>query len=211
LRLFLVVLLLVFVVGSVTSGPTQLASVESNGTVITGPAANKIAKDQLSAANRELLASLPPPILDIYQPTMRWLGGRLAGVIADPERFLLILESWGERFAFLSLPMATLLLAVLFITKRQFFAFDHAIFSLHSLSALGLLLTLVFVLDRIIGDTAGWLLLAAPIHLFRHMRGVYGTGAAGTLIRMGLLFIGSVIGFGLIVTGLLAVGLYDMR
>jgi len=210
LRLFLVVLLLVFVTGSVPRTGQVVSITDGHGHQISDQAARSLADAQIAEANRQVEAELSPEIAKIYDASETWIAARVKSVLDDPERFLLILENWGERFAFLSLPMATLLLGLLFITKRQFFVFDHAIFSLHSLSALGLLLSLVFVLERIIGSPASWLLLAAPIHLFRHMRGVYGTGVVGTLIRMGLLFTGSVVGFGLILTGLLAVGLSGM-
>jgi len=214
LRLFLITLLLVFVTGSIHTNISSFR-VGDHGQLVASPNAtpdpNATAevKAQLADANCQVEQALPPQALSIYRATSGWLIGRLKAVAGDPERFLLILENWGERFAFLALPMSTLLLSVLFIARRKFFVFDHAIFSLHSLSAMGLLLSLVFVLERLAG-TGAWLLLAAPIHLFRHMRGVYGTGVASTLIRMALLFMGSVIGFGLIVTGLLAVGLTSM-
>jgi hypothetical protein len=42
------------------------------------------------------------------------------------------------------------------------------------------------------------------------MRGVYRTSVVGTLVRMGFLFIGSMIGGALIFVGLLLVGLSSM-
>jgi hypothetical protein len=53
-------------------------------------------------------------------------------------------------------------------------------------------------------------MLAAPVHLFFHMRGVYRTSVVGTIVRMGLLFVGSIIGGILIFLGLLWVGLSGM-
>jgi hypothetical protein len=61
--------------------------------------------------------------------------------------------------------------------------------------------------------TGGWsyiLLVAAPFHLFVHMRGVYQTSVFGTLIRMFLLFVASATGVGFILFGLLWVGLNGM-
>src|SRR5277367_472161 len=48
---------------------------------------------------------------------------------------------------------------------------------------------------------------AAPIHLFAHLRGVNATSVTGALIRMVLLFVGSVVGFTALMIGLLGVGL----
>jgi hypothetical protein len=67
----------------------------------------------------------------------------------------------------------------------------------------------MFLLGRF-WDGAGWLILLSPTHLFFHMRGTYGLGVFGTLLRMFLLFIGSAIGFGLFMLGLLLIGLYEV-
>ncbi len=64
--------------------------------------------------------------------------------------------------------------------------------------------------SRLTASVSDLILLAAPVHLFIHMRGVYGTGIFGTLVRMALLFIGSAIGAMLIFLGLLWVGLSGM-
>lgn len=96
------------------------------------------------------------------------LKERLTRTPADPERFYLILEQWSERFAILMLPIS----ALLFIFQRRFYLYNIAISSLHSLSALGLVIILAMAASTI-GD--GWsslILLPAPIHLFVHMRGV---------------------------------------
>jgi hypothetical protein len=139
-----------------------------------------------------------------------WLRQRVLGALADPERYFLVIESWSERFAFLMLPVSALLLSVLFVFNRQFYMFDHTIFSLHSLSAMGVMIITAMVLSVAIGDSAFLLLWAAPVHLFRHLRGVYRTSIVGTLIRMFLLFNGSLIAAAILFLGLLAVGLNGM-
>ena len=139
-----------------------------------------------------------------------WLRDRVSKTLEDPERFKLILEQWSERFAFLMLPLSALLLSILFIFQRRFYLFDHTIFSLHSLSAVGLLVILAMVLSLVIGDSAFLVLLLAPAHLFVHMRGVYRTSVIGTLVRMTLLFVGSAFAASLLMLGLVAVGLNGM-
>ncbi len=131
-------------------------------------------------------------------------------MLDDPRRFSLVVEAWAERFAFLALPMATLLLSLAFVFQRRFFVFDHAVFSLHSLSAVGLMVAASQALSPLIGGAAGLILWAAPIHLFAHLRGVYGTGVIGTLARMAFLFVGSAIIGVVLFLGLLLVGLNGM-
>jgi len=209
LRLFLVVLLLVFVVGSLPGrsfSPVQVNSVtQKDGTPgkleNMTPEQRAMAKKAVGQVKVNLGAEKP------NTEATNWLQERLQKVIDDPERFFLVLESWGERFAFLMLPLSTLLVAAAFLFRREFLLFDHVIFSLHSLSFLGLLISLVLVLPE---SVAGVLMLAAPVHLFVHMRGVYRTSILGTLLRMAWLFTGTLIGVVFIVMGLVAVGLNAM-
>ena len=87
------------------------------------------------------------------------------------------------------------------------FIFDHVIFSLHSLCFLGLLVSVSMAAPYDLGQ---FVLLAAPVHLFLHLRGVYRTSVFGTLARMAFLFAGSLVGVVLIILGLVAVGLNAM-
>jgi hypothetical protein len=220
LRLFLVVLLLVFVVGGLTSN-VKLVNVNT-GRPVSPAAKNSIVIapgqgfDSMTPAQQAKVKQMIGKVevhLGGDKPDVaatNWLQERLTRTLSDPERFSLILEQWSERFAFLMLPVATLLMSVLFIAQRRFFLFDHTIFCLHSLSAVGLLITLSMALSAVIDDWGGLLLLAAPVHLFVHMRGVYRTSIAGTLARMFLLSIVSLVAVVLLALGLVAVGLNGM-
>lgn len=136
----------------------------------------------------------------------KWLGPRLAYTTTHPREFGDALESWAHRAAIIFLPISTLLLAILFIFRRRVFIFDHAIFSMHSLSFMGLLATAITLLGLVpvINSVSGLLVFAAPVHLFAHMRGVYRTSIPGTLARMVLLLIFSIIAGFLLFLGVLA-------
>ncbi len=214
LRLFLVVLLVVFFAGSVGGrfGTVATVSTDSHGKTL---ASSKHDLGEMTPEEREkakqAIAKSEIVIMNRHNTSAGgWLKARLAHVMDEPERFKLILEQWSERFAFLMLPLAAGLLSLLFVFQRRFFVFDHIIFSLHSLSAVGLMLAVASGLTRLTGGLSQLVMLAAPVHLFLHMRGVYGTGVFGTLVRMTFLFIGSAIGAMLIFLGLLWVGLNGM-
>lgn len=219
LRLFLVVLLGIFLIGGITGG-TKLGRVSSTttvtdarGKVLHVTAIGPQTLDQLSPQERNALIDKVHVNLASDKPdeaASQWLRDRIRKTLADPERFQLILEQWSERFAFLMLPISALMLSILFIFQRRFYLFDHTIFSLHSLSAMGLAAIIGMTLSLVIGDWSALLFLPAPVHLFAHMRGVYRTGIVGTLIRMFLLFIGSCTAAGLLIVGLIAVGLNGM-
>ena len=213
LRLFLVVLLMIFLVGGLTGQRTG-GPFHPNATGGARNAARPL--DQLTPAERaSIVDSLRHGKSNIdfgksNQAAADWLRDRVSRTLADPERFYLILEQWAERFAILMLPISALLLSVLFVFQRRFYLFDHTIFSLHSLSAIGVAIIGAMLLSTVVGDTGLALLIPAPIHLFAHMRGVYRTSVLGTLVRMALLFVGSVMAAAMLVVGLIAVGLNGM-
>jgi hypothetical protein len=211
LRLFLVVLLMIFLVGGLTSQKAVTLGHDSTGDQISAKPL-----DQLTPAEKASVAetlSHGRSNIDLgasNRAAADWLKDRVTRTLADPERFYLILEQWAERFVILMLPVSAVLLSLLFAFQRRFYLFDHTIFSLHSLSAMGVAIIAAMLLSTVLDDSAFALLLPAPAHLFMHMRGVYRTSVLGTLIRMGLLFAGSVIAAAILVVGLVAVGLNGM-
>ena len=220
LRLFLVVLLAIFLIGGLTAGPGlgrvhSTTTTETNGRLVStgsttvglshlSPTQRAKLGQAIDSANVELGGTRP------NVAATAWLRDRLKRTIDDPQRFYLILEQWSERFAFLMLPVAALLLSLAFVFQRQFYLFDHTIFSLHSLSANGLLICAVLTLSSVFDEWAFLLLLAVPIHLFVHMRGVYRRSVLGTLTRMTVLSLGSLAAALLLVFALVAVGLNGM-
>ncbi|HWA61572.1 MAG TPA: DUF3667 domain-containing protein [Caulobacteraceae bacterium] len=138
-----------------------------------------------------------------------WLTSRARAAASHPEAFDAILSTWAQRMAVLALPMSAAILGLLFVFRRGVYMFDHLIFSMHSLSFQGLLFAVVSLGERLSG-WVGVLILASPVHLFFHLKGTYGLGVFGTLARMVLLFVGSLLGFVLIMAGLVLIGLYEV-
>jgi hypothetical protein len=175
LRLFLVVVVVFFLAGSLRDAvhPPSKPHVK-----VTPSSAAQHTKIDLGGNSR-------------LRALGAWLNPRVEYSSTHPREFAAAMESWAHRAAIIFLPISTLLLALLFMFRRRFFLFDHAIFSMHSLSFMGLLATAITLLGLVpgISGLAGLLVLIAPIHLFAHMRGVYDTSRAGTLARMLLLFI----------------------
>jgi len=203
-RLFLVVVLLVFFAGGLGPSRTNVITAkQGDGQVLSAPGI-KIGVTENTP---------PPPFeIDTGQGAFdHWMESHVRAALQNPDAFGHSLHAWGHRLAVLALPIAAALLGLLFaLPSRRFYLFDHLIFSMHSLSFQGLLLSLVFVINLAPGKVGDILLLAMPVHLFLHMRGTYGTGVFGTLGRMALLFIGSFIGAGVIMVILMFLGLNDV-
>ena len=185
MRLFLVMLLL-FATGSMFGHVRGL---------------RPLALDQQAAVAKALRAVPLPDAL------ASWLQAHVARAGADPRAFLDVAGAWSERFTFLMLPIGAVLLTLIFIADRRRSAYDHVIFTLHSLSFATLVMTLFALAPNAAGGLALFLLLLMPVHLFAHMRGVYRTGRTGTLLRMTILAVGSLIGILALVSGILFVGL----
>ncbi|HEX4097048.1 MAG TPA: DUF3667 domain-containing protein [Caulobacteraceae bacterium] len=180
LRLFLVVVLLFFLAGGLID--------RSSNVSVKAPAAGDMPIADIGGAQvmvRPLHTAGAPKILQT------WFLPRVLYAQSHHHEFSLILESWAHRFAILLLPVTALMMGVLFAFQRRFFLYDHLIFSMHSLSFMGLLLSINDVLGAlgVIGAVTGLLSLVMPVHLFVHMRGVYRTSIFGTLARMTLLFV----------------------
>jgi hypothetical protein len=121
----------------------------------------------------------------------KWFNPRLAHAVSHQREFAMALTGWLDRIAVVLLPISTLLLGALFFSRRRTFLFDHAIFSMHSLSLMGLLFAGITLLSMVatLRGLAALLALAAPAHLFFHLRGVYGSSVVGTFARMFLLLV----------------------
>lgn len=214
-RLFLVVLLLVFFAGglnfSVSHQQFKLAApgdpvVQSNLSLEERANLEQVlGKKRAHVQTKDIQLDISPD-----KGANAYWTGKVKHALEDPEALFTALEQWGHRFAILMLPIAALLLTIAFAFKKGVYVFDHLIFSMHSLSFLGLLVTAGFLLGMATSQV--WQILwLAPVHLFFHMRGTYRTGVVGTLARMTFLFFGSSIAVALLVGGLFVVGLATMH
>ena len=194
LRVFFVVLLLVFLVG------------ESVASTFNPPVITLNAKE---AADVQSLK------VSVYKPwdeaLSQWTRTHVTRVIAHPDAFIGAMAGWAHDFAFLTLPIFGFILAGIFLFRRGYVLFDHMIFSMHSLSFLGLLIVAAMVLDRAVGDNGLLLLWLAPVHQFFHMRGVYRTSLVGTAFRLGILATAATIAFSIVMLALVLVGMATLK
>jgi hypothetical protein len=227
LRLFLIVLLLVFFTGGLHLGDQGKVQFKVKSLDELSPAERAKVQQALGKAHIAVTPAAPTGAKAVgvgdaaSKSDQRGVDAKLHGFGAwlhaqgdvarkNPELFTMVLENWGHRFAVMMLPISALFLSILFVFQRRFYVFDHLIFSMHSLSFQGLLLSAMFLLGQVT-SYSGLLLLVSPVHLFVHMRGAYGTSALGTLLRMALLCIGSAVAVVLLMVGLIWVGLAAMH
>ena len=204
MRLFLVVVLVFLFAGGMNQ------SLRFTGPGVTTPSSRAGPGIQLSPRDA---APRSRQNQSIARPIQSWLLPRVLYASSHRREFTAVLEEWSHRFAIMMLPVSALLLSALFVFQKRFYIYDHMVFSMHSLSFMGLVLTLKTLIGQIpvVGGVGGILLLGMPAHLFVHLRGVYGTSIFGTLWRMVLLFAGALIAISLGFALLVAVGLSAME
>jgi hypothetical protein len=191
-RLFLIVVVLVFLAASLE--PQGKPAMQLNG-----PGGDFKTGEGL---NLKVV-----PVRD--DATAAWVTTRLKQAAKDPKAFEATLTEWAQRLAVLALPLSASLLGLMFFWRRGVYLFDHLIFSMHSLSFQGLLLSTTMLASLV----SGWfqlLFLIAPVHLFAHLRGTYGLGVFSTLWRMAVLFVSSIIVLVVALSGLVMIGLAEV-
>jgi hypothetical protein len=195
LRVFLIVLLLLFVAGDFVMARHHFDVLHLDP--------GEKAADAISKVKIEIDPAWDAMLTD-------WVRTHLGRAVAHPDALIAAMGDWAHRFAFMTLPISALMLSVIFMFRRGVVLFDHLIFSMHSLAFLGLVVVAMMLLDTAAG-WGGWLALLPPVHLFFHMRGTYGTGTVSTLLRMAVLFIASTLVFSLMMAGLVFVGLAVLK
>lgn len=187
LRLFFVMMLLAFTVGSVTG--------ETVNHIVIPP-------DQQA----KMLASIARLSVG-WRWADGWLHTHLDRAVARPEEVMAVMREWSERFIIAMLPIAAFMLWALYLPRRGFSLYDHAVVCTHSLSFVGLVFIASFLLGAVWSFLGVLVLLTLPAHLFVHLRGVYRRGVAGTLVRMALLAGGTSLAMTVLLAGLAGLGL----
>jgi len=114
----------------------------------------------------------------------------------NPDLALYKLQTSAYKYSWALIPISVPFVALLFLWRRQFKMYDHAIFVTYSLSFMMLLVTVVSVLMMI--GAPGWtygLLIAfgPPVHMFAQLRGAYALRRFSALWRtIALLVFGNV-------------------
>lgn len=109
----------------------------------------------------------------------------------NPELTIYKLKSTGAKFSFLLVPISLPFLWLLFWRRRDITMYDHAVFSLYSLSFMALMFAGLFVLKRLgLWTLAAWLFFCLPpAHMYLQLRGTYTLGRWPALWRTGALML----------------------
>lgn len=202
LRLFLVTVFVVLLVGGYVSGraPTQVRL--EDGSKL------EPAKIEAELKNSDLQVDLG---FGRSEAATAWLRENAPLAIEHPGALMAAMREWAHRLAIVVLPISAVLLWLMFFWRRGVYLYDHFIFSMHSLSFQGFLLSGVVLAGHFVAAPFGVVMALSPVHLFVHMRGTYRTGVVGTLVRMAILFAGSLVAFTLLLIGLAVLGVTELH
>jgi Protein of unknown function (DUF3667) len=103
----------------------------------------------------------------------------------NPELYLYRLENTAYKFLFMLIPISLPFLWLMFVGRRDVAVYDHAVFSLYSLSFMSLLIVVCALLGLVgVSELAVTLLLVVPpLHMFLQLRETYRLGLFGSLWR----------------------------
>lgn len=110
----------------------------------------------------------------------------------NPGLALYKLQTSAYKYSWLLIPISTPFVALLFLWRRRFGLYDHAIFVTYSLAFM-MLMVIALMLASVVGLGGGWVafavLLVPPIHMFRQLRGAYSLRKRSALWRTAILLV----------------------
>lgn len=114
-----------------------------------------------------------------------WVDKGIKHAVENPELAKYKLKNAAYKYSFLLVPISMPFLWLMFFWKRRFTMYDHAVFSLYSLSFMSLLFVAVATLGyfNFEGWAASLAIFVPPVHMFLHVRGTYQLARFGALWR----------------------------
>ena len=122
----------------------------------------------------------------------RWLDKSVGHMSQNPELTLYKLKSYAYKYSWALIPISLPFIWLLFVFRRDVGLYDHAIFSIYSLSFMSLGVVALTLCGRLGVSAAIVSLLAIfvpPIHMYRQLKGAYRLGWFGAFWRTAALLV----------------------
>lgn len=113
------------------------------------------------------------------------LDAKLHHQLGNPDLFLYKIKNTAYKFSFMLIPISLPFLWLMFVGRGGIAVYDHAVFSLYSLSFMSLLFVTVALLGAIrMSSLAPFIVIAVPpLHMFVQLRETYRLGKFAALWR----------------------------
>lgn len=142
----------------------------------------------------------------------RWghmMGHKMRHVAENNQYYGYKIETLAYKLSFLVVPLSMAVLALLLAFRRGFTLYDHGVVALYGVGFLTLMLATASLLPQPVGGFIGQAaLVVAPVHAIVHLKGAYGLGWPGAIIRGLLLSLLSAFVFILFIVGVFLLGVF---
>lgn len=138
------------------------------------------------------------------------LDAKLRKALRNPELLFYKMQQSAYKFSFLLVPLSLPFVWLLFPFRRSARLYDHAVFTLYSLSFMSLLFVFAVLLARIglisFGSAMAISTFVPPVHMFVQLKGAYGLSVGGALARTLLLSMFAIVVLTLFMLIIMALG-----
>jgi hypothetical protein len=156
-------------------------------------------------------AAEPAGAVNDTEPDGR-LGSALRELNDNPGLMAYKLKTNGYKFSWMLVPLSIPFMWPLFFWRRNVKVYDHAVFVTYSISFMMLLLIFVSLLG-LVGLGSGWIALivmvAVPLHMYKQLRGTYGSSRFGAFLRVWVLLFAALFVLSIYVSLLFFIGALD--
>ncbi len=113
------------------------------------------------------------------------ISATIGKVTENPQLTIYKLQTNAYKFSWILIPLSVPFVWLLFPFSRRFGGYDHTVFTTYSISFMIMLTTVVSMMFYFnLPSVGGLLMLFAPLHLYRQLRGAYALGRWGAIWRM---------------------------
>ena len=141
-----------------------------------------------------------------------WLDEKAKQALKNPKLVLYKLQTKAYKLSFLLVPLSLPWLWLAFFWRRDVAMYDHAIFTLYSISFISLLfIAASLLLSADVVTSAVWvpLLLAPAVHMFASVRGAYALSVWGAAWRTAYLMFAALLSLSFYLIILVVLGVVD--
>ena len=150
----------------------------------SAPLAAPAAPNSVIVADAESLKSLMSESAKSIPDVPGWKG-RLRKSLSNPDLLFYQLKSTAYKCSFMLIPISLPFLWLMFAWRRGVRMYDHAIFSLYSISFMSLLFTLLALISAagLPSVVAPGVMIVPPVHMFMQLRETYALSIFSALWR----------------------------
>jgi hypothetical protein len=173
---------------------------------------NDLARGEAVGGAKEKSVGVPDDTLTNFKTGWRRVDDGVAKAAKNPSLMIYKMQTSAYKYSWALVPISVPFVALLFLWRRKFTFYDHAIFVAYSLGFMMLFVVMLSIAGAI-GVPAGLIVVSAlsvpVVHMFAQLRGAYALSKPSALWRAAALTIFSFLALATFTVLLLAMGLME--